>query len=42
MLVGVILCNVSWEDNFDVMVGKAGSEFVTLLEDKSQDREETL
>ncbi|KAH0699617.1 hypothetical protein KY284_013832 [Solanum tuberosum] len=30
------------EDNLDVMVEKAGSEFVTLLEDKSQDIEKTL
>ncbi|KAH0644778.1 hypothetical protein KY284_032662 [Solanum tuberosum] len=30
------------EDNLDVMVHKAGSEFVTLLEDKSQDIEKTL
>ncbi|KAG5589645.1 hypothetical protein H5410_040159 [Solanum commersonii] len=30
------------EDNLDVMVRKAGSEFVTLLEDKSQDIEKTL
>ncbi|KAH0652813.1 hypothetical protein KY289_030491 [Solanum tuberosum] len=30
------------EDNLDVMVEKAGSEFVTFLEDKSQDIEKTL
>ncbi|KAG5585556.1 hypothetical protein H5410_045990 [Solanum commersonii] len=30
------------EDNLDVMVDKVGSEFVTLLEDKSQDIEKTL
>ncbi|KAH0720111.1 hypothetical protein KY284_005141 [Solanum tuberosum] len=30
------------EDNLDVMVEKVGSEFVTLLEDKSQDIEKTL
>ncbi|KAH0661831.1 hypothetical protein KY290_027750 [Solanum tuberosum] len=30
------------EDNLDVMVEKARSEFVTLLEDKSQDIEKTL
>ncbi|KAH0765241.1 hypothetical protein KY285_001112 [Solanum tuberosum] len=30
------------EDNLDVVVEKAGSEFVTLLEDKSQDIEKTL
>ncbi|KAH0722356.1 hypothetical protein KY290_005033 [Solanum tuberosum] len=30
------------EDNLDVMAEKAGSEFVTLLEDKSQDIEKTL
>ncbi|KAH0698621.1 hypothetical protein KY284_012836 [Solanum tuberosum] len=30
------------EDNLDVMVEKAGSKFVTLLEDKSQDIEKTL
>ncbi|KAK4737387.1 hypothetical protein R3W88_001084 [Solanum pinnatisectum] len=30
------------EDNLDVMVEKAGSEFVTLLEDKRQDIEKTL
>ncbi|KAH0695829.1 hypothetical protein KY289_013311 [Solanum tuberosum] len=34
---GVVL-----EDNLDVMVEKAGSEFVTLLEDKSQDIEKIL
>ncbi|KAH0716792.1 hypothetical protein KY285_012823 [Solanum tuberosum] len=30
------------EDNLDVMVEKAGSKFVTLLEEKSQDIEKTL
>ncbi|KAH0708827.1 hypothetical protein KY284_010254 [Solanum tuberosum] len=30
------------EDNLDFMVEKVGSEFVTLLEDKSQDIEKTL
>ncbi|KAH0672034.1 hypothetical protein KY284_023121 [Solanum tuberosum] len=30
------------EDNLDVMVEKVGSEFVTLLEDNSQDIEKTL
>ncbi|KAH0681582.1 hypothetical protein KY284_022667 [Solanum tuberosum] len=30
------------EDNLDVMVEKVGSEFVTLLEDRSQDIEKTL
>ena len=30
------------EDNLDVMVEKAGSEFVTHLEDKSQDIEKTF
>ncbi|KAG5620544.1 hypothetical protein H5410_005762 [Solanum commersonii] len=30
------------EDNLDVMLEKVGSEFVTILEDKSQDIEKTL